>query len=163
MADTLNILLKADKFDDSSLKKIHDTLINFTLFEDFKDFDYFSLWGEDNESYFGKDNPEKMKEDVVKWNERIDKRMKSLEKKIAVEMSVQKVDSLTDFKVCGDVPYLLWEFRQALCAMTNLFSYGQNYLYRDDYEGWCTYLPKRVKEDAMLHPEDYVMIQCFYH
>ena len=163
MADTLNILLKADEYKNMSLKEIHDRLIYFTLIEDFKDFDFFSSWREGNESYFGKDDPERIKEDVLKWNERIDNRVKTIEKEIAVEMRNQGVNSMADFKVCGEVPNLLYELRQALCAMTNQFTYEQSYLFRDDYDGWCTYLPKNVKKDAILHPEDYVMIRCFYH
>lgn len=67
MSETLNILLKKEEYDDNSktLRQIHDDLINSILFENFSGvFDYFSLWDESNDSFFGKDKPNEMKQIV---------------------------------------------------------------------------------------------------
>ena len=67
MSETLNILLKKEEYDDNSktLRQIHDGLINSILFENFSGvFDYFSLWDESNDSFFGKDKPNEMKQIV---------------------------------------------------------------------------------------------------
>ena len=164
MAESLFIMLRSDEYEGTSLKAIHDQMTDYTLYEDFRgSFDYFSLWREDNESYFGKNDPERLQEDVQEWNKRIDKSLYSLEQEIRTEMKKQGVKSLTEYKPQDNNRHLLWKFRQALCSMTDHFTYGQNYLYRSDDYGWCTRLPDDVIEDAMTHPEDYIMIQCFYH
>lgn len=162
MSETLNILLRADEYKGKTLKEVHDTMINSLLFEDFSNvFDFFSFWEEGNESFAGSERPEELRVVVKNWNSSISAEVNAAEKALKEVMKKEEAEHMSDLESSGDM--ILWNLRQALCARTDLFTYGQNYLYRDDDSGWHTWLPKEVVVNVKEHPEEYILIQVFYH
>ena len=173
MSYELNVLVKKEDYEEKTLKEIHDELINFKLFDQFKGtFDYFSLWDSDNnKSFFGKDKPDELKTIICNWNKDIIAKLNKAEKNIHERMQkngdkyiseyILKIDSSKDdwqYTMCN-----FFDFKDAFLALTNEFSFGQNWIYFSEDWGWNTYLPGEIEKDAVEHPENYILVQCFYH
>lgn len=156
MASLLYILRKNDS--EETLQKMHDELINYTLFNDFPEqFNYFSLWDESNQSVLGTQDSERIVNIVKEWNSTVCE-IPSYCKTILQEIACGK--KLTELEETGG---FLMKLQEAFSARVNIFTFGQQRLYYDEQNGWLTYLTRDIEKEIFDHPEKYALIQCFYH
>lgn len=151
-----------DLYEDYTLEEIYDDLINNRLFNDFGTgiFDYFSFWDTVNqdEAFFGRDNPQRMIKEVEKWN------------KDLISCLTKELDNIAPLKTSDDIlkyfeetPFAAYRLREALNAYDDHLQYGGYrlaYLKEGDYR---IRLPYDTIKDIMNHPEDYAIIEVVYH
>lgn len=162
MAEVLYVLLRKEEHEGETLQEIHSDLINYDLFDNFSGvFDYFSYWIDSNTSFWGEKDPKRMQDVVGRWNPTMRQLEEEAEKEIKQMKEQQGVEFISQLEDTKD--FVLWRFRQALCALNGHFTYGQNYLFYDEEHRWETYLPEEVEKEAIENPERFLIIEAFYH
>lgn len=165
MSTMLHILLRKQEYENQTLKEIHDELINYTLFEWFEGtFDHFSLWHPNNRSYYGADNKDELRKFVQKWHYDTIANANEAEKRIRDMKEQYGCNYITELPALYDSSnVLIYDLYEALATLTNHFSYSNSELYYGEDYGWCTMLPDDVKKEAEEQPENFILIECFYH
>ena len=152
---------------DMSIEEAHRKMVDSILWDYLKcRVDYFSYWNEENESFFGKDNPKRMCEIVKHWNWEIkDSVMSSIlnieEKANDMHISVTEwFKKNLDLYAPNTDSHMLDVLRRALNDTFSVWTYGSNKLYIDKY-GVDSTLCK--KEKILAHPENFAFFDVIYH
>lgn len=168
MAETLRILVSIDNtYDQMSLQEIHDQLINNELFDLLPGkFDYFSLRDVEDECYFGKDHPEWIVKEAKEWNRLINTQFEDAYKQLQ-RKALDKTLPFTKFIETHPNDLSVWEFKNGICAISGSFQYGMNSLVIEHSGGFTDYVGPYMSQDVLQniekHPENYAIIECYYH
>lgn len=165
MGMELKVLVPINDFYYENLDEIHfelcDRLVNL-----FDNIEYFSYWREGNESYYGKDEPKKLRDELLVWNVRLlhglDKAYNHIETALK-NANAKGNDRFNDLWEQNEFPYhCIGNLMDAAMDVSNVFYYGTHCLYVADGE-YSVMLPEEVRRDAYEHPEKYALIYMVYH
>lgn len=168
MAEALYVLYETGSGNDQEdLEGFHDDLVNEWLFNEYRDeFSYFNTeWEEDNkeDSFFGKDDPEKMRAYANGWNDRLNHTLRYAEEAVRKDMETKGYDDFVNYIADNRDGLPAYWFRKAMNESTGRFQYGHNYLAHTEYSGWTTVLSEKDIANINDHPENYAVILCYYH
>ena len=100
MAEALYVLYETGSGEDD-LEGLHEALANEWLFNEYKDeFSYFTTeWDESNkeDSFFGKDDPEKMRGYANGWNDRLNQTLRYAEEAVRKDMETKGYDDFVNY------------------------------------------------------------------
>lgn len=166
MAETLYVLYETGDTKDT-LEEIHYSLVNEELFSVFpNEFEYFTTeWDEDNneESFFGRNDPERMRSFANNWNARLNGTLRKAVESVRQDMESKGYGDFVDYAADFRNSLPLYWLRKALNESTGRFQYGHNYAAQTGYSGWGTVLSDKDIENINSHPENYAVIMCLYH
>lgn len=164
MGYNLKVMLPViyDEDDEMSLAWIHDDLINDRLYNDMGrgTFSYFSFWDMHSHegSFFGKDDPERLKKVAGEWNKEITEELIGELDKIIHFTSPEDVIKYFEENSCN-----AYRLREALNAYDDHFQYGTDRVVYGKDGCYTIRIPEEVLKDIKEHPEDYAVIEVVYH
>lgn len=160
MGNILKVLISMNRYEDCTAKEIHDELINYSLIEEgFAQFDYFSLWDDGNDSFLGKDDPERLIREVSEWNAEITNELKHELAEIMQHGFTTPEEVIEYF---DNHPFAAYSLSTALKTFDDSFSYGDKLLF-DKYGEYHTRIPDQMLEDIIENPAEYAIIEVIYH
>lgn len=166
MAEPLYVLYETGSGEDD-LEGLHEALVNEWLFNEYRDeFSYFTTeWDESNkeDSFFGKDAPEKMRGYANGWNDRLNQTLRYAEETVRKDMAEKGYKDFVNYISENRDGLPAYWFRKAMNESTGRFQYGHNYVAYTEYSRWTTVLSDKDVENINAHPENYAVILCFYH
>lgn len=160
MGNILKVLIPMNGYEDCTAKEIHDELINYRLITEMPDkFDSFSLWGDENDSFLGEDDPERLIREASKWNAEITSELKHELTKIMQHEFTTPEQVIEYF---DNHPFAAYSLSTALKTFDDSFSYGDKLLF-DKYGEYHTRIPDQMLEDIIENPAEYAIIEVIYH
>lgn len=162
MGYNLKVLLPVDdRYDGDTLEEIHDDLINEGRLEyDLPtNFSHFSFWNmmPENDSFFGKDHPEKLIQIAEKWNEKSEKYLRQQIDAIANKST----DEILSY--FAEDPFNGFHLKEALDVYHDHFCFGEDQLVYNKEGEYFIRIPEDVLKDVKEHPEDYAIVDVIYH
>ena len=167
MATELKVFVKlADAGEGRTIESIHRELIDTTLYNEYPgEFEYFSYYQEEDGSFVGRDAPEGIKKEATAWNSRIDEQFKKAFDDLSQQADFSSGEAFLGSIAKGTCTY--WSLHHFISAMNqemDHFQFGQHYLVYDEAENeFSVRMPEEMVHDAIVNPEDYAVIEVYYH
>ena len=149
-----------------TLKTIHEELTGHILNDAYPGmFVWFnkSFNASEQDSFLGKDQPEKIIAAAANWNTAINKRLDHAYREMMLDMERSGSNAFVSFISENISRGSVWRFKHAFDEATGTFDFGMTQLFCSSYGKWTTIMDAADIKAVAKHPERYAVLTLYYN